>query len=262
MKAFMACLLMAAVCGQASAAAQVEEFSYQGQLEVNGQPANSTFPMTFKLFDASSGGNQIGATESRAAVAVVGGGFGVNLSYPGSFDGTQLWLEVAVNGQVITPRHKITAAPVAQFALNGSRSLYYDEPNPDPSASQVAHLLSNAGPFAVYESCFIDGSGTVSARLLVDTGSGFDVREILTAQANDTGAVAYLPSSAFQPSGLVGVSTFVAASGDYKRGWGTYIVHATGSTPPAIMTMTVYSGADGRVGSTNCTFEGTLTLAM
>lgn len=262
MKAIALLLLLALAASASAQTPQAEQFSYQGYLELNGQPANGSFPMAFKLFDAASGGNQIGSTLNSLGIEVTGGAFGVLLGWPSAFTGNQLWLETSVNGQTITPREKIVAAPVAQFALNGSRTLYYNEPNPDPVASPVQHLLASAGPFEVYESCFIDGSGTVSARLLVNTDNGYDIRELLTGQTNDAGAVSYTPASAFQPAGLWGLGTFIAAAGDYRRGWGTYIVHATGSSPPAVMTITAYSGADARVGSTNCTFEGTLTLGM
>ena len=46
-------------CGLA--AAQTTIFSYGGKLPASVTPANGTFEMEFRLFDAAVGGNQIGA---------------------------------------------------------------------------------------------------------------------------------------------------------------------------------------------------------
>ena len=46
----------------APAAPQLPDFTYQGQLQQNGQPASGNFTLTFALFNAASGGSQVGAT--------------------------------------------------------------------------------------------------------------------------------------------------------------------------------------------------------
>jgi len=95
MKTALLCLFLACsvLTGTARATAQFEEFSYQGRLLLNGQPANGTYPMTFTLYDALSGGAQVGTVVTKSSVNVSGGGFGVVLSYPSAFNGRQLWLE-------------------------------------------------------------------------------------------------------------------------------------------------------------------------
>ena len=41
-------------------------FTYQGQLKENGSPANGSYSLTFALWDAASGGSQIGDLRQRA----------------------------------------------------------------------------------------------------------------------------------------------------------------------------------------------------
>jgi hypothetical protein len=104
----------------ALAASQLPDFTYQGQLQQNGQPASGNFDLTFALFDASVNGSQIGSTIVDDAFPVTGGLFTVSLAFPGAFTGTQLWLEVSVNGVAMTPRTAVSTTPVAQYALTGA----------------------------------------------------------------------------------------------------------------------------------------------
>jgi hypothetical protein len=97
---------------------QMPDFTYQGRLNMHGQPANGNFDLSFPLFGAASGGNPIGNAIGEAQFPIVYGVFTVDLASPGVFNGQQLWLEVGVNGQALLPRQPITTAPVAQFALN------------------------------------------------------------------------------------------------------------------------------------------------
>jgi hypothetical protein len=118
---FSACLSFAAV-QSVHAASQLPDFTYQGQLQQNGQPANGNFNLTFALFNAANAGSQIGATIAENSFPVTGGLFTVSLSFPGAFTGTQLWLAVTVNGVAMSPRTAVATAPVAQYALSGSVS--------------------------------------------------------------------------------------------------------------------------------------------
>lgn len=104
----------------ASATSQLPDFTYQGQLQQNGQPASGNFDFTFKLFTASSGGSQVGATVLETGFPVTGGLFTVSLAFPGAFTGTQLWLQVTVDGVAMTPRTQISTTPVAQYSLAGA----------------------------------------------------------------------------------------------------------------------------------------------
>jgi len=116
-----ALFLLAGSCMQAALASpQMPNFTYQGHLEQNGQPASGDFDLTFALFDAASDGTQQGATTLFTGYPVSGGLFTVSLSYPAAFTGNQLWLEVTVNGITMSPRTQVSTVPVAQYALSGA----------------------------------------------------------------------------------------------------------------------------------------------
>ena len=107
---------------------QLPDFTYQGRLEVANAPANGDYDFTFSLWDAATGGNQVGSTIDEPAWPVTNGVFTVPLAFPGAFTGEQRYLQVTVNG-VTLPRQPVSAAPVAQFAMDG---------NPGPAGPQGA----------------------------------------------------------------------------------------------------------------------------
>jgi hypothetical protein len=116
---FLATSLLIALAHHATASTlQDTAFTYQGNLTASGQPANGTFDLTFKLFDAVTGGNQLGSI-SMSAFPVVNGKFTTDLDFPGQFIGEQTWVEVTVGTQVLSPRQPVNTVPVAQFALSG-----------------------------------------------------------------------------------------------------------------------------------------------
>jgi hypothetical protein len=102
-----------------SASPQSTAFTYQGSLTANGNPANGNVDLSFKLFDAATNGNQVGSTITMLAFPVVNGAFTTDLNFPGAFTGNQLWLEVTVGAQILSPRQPVNAVPVAQYALTG-----------------------------------------------------------------------------------------------------------------------------------------------
>lgn len=100
--------------------AQLPDFTYQGRLAQNGQPANGAYDLTFALYDDAVAGNMVGTVQSEPQFPVVDGLFTVSLAFPGVFTGNQLWLDVSVNGQSLSPRQAIATTPVAQYAMSGN----------------------------------------------------------------------------------------------------------------------------------------------
>jgi hypothetical protein len=101
-----------------SIAAQTTEFSYQGSLRDGGVPASGAFQMRFSLFDAVSGGNQIGSSITDVPVTVAAGAFSVKIDFGSSpFTGADRFLEIAVrhnSGEsysTLTPRQQISSSP-------------------------------------------------------------------------------------------------------------------------------------------------------
>ena len=110
-------LLLTTSSFAASPTAQSTAFTYQGNLNASGLAASGAFDLTFKLFDANIGGTQVGSTISLPQYPVANGVFTADLDFPGAFTGTQLWLEVTVGTQTLSPRQPVNSVPVAEFAL-------------------------------------------------------------------------------------------------------------------------------------------------
>lgn len=88
---------------------------YWGKLSGNGQPVNGTASIKFDLFDAVTGGNLVwsGAVGN---VSLTNGAFSTSIQplTPALFGGAGgLWVQITVNGQVMSPRAKLQAVPSA-----------------------------------------------------------------------------------------------------------------------------------------------------
>jgi hypothetical protein len=98
-----------------------DAFTYQGQLRESGEPVAGPVNFAFRLYDADLGGVQVGP--EIEAFAFDGfdddGRFTLDLAFgKGVFDGTPLWVEVRVNGGVLSPRQPIMPTPYSIRALD------------------------------------------------------------------------------------------------------------------------------------------------
>src|SRR5439155_4546108 len=105
-------MMLALLAGINQAAAQgTTAFTYQGQLRDGGTNANGTYGMTFKLYDAVSGGNQIGNTLSDGPT-LANGLCTANLDFgAGVCDGSARSLEINVAGDTLIPRAQVLPSP-------------------------------------------------------------------------------------------------------------------------------------------------------
>ena len=111
--------LFIGLAGHSIAQSAGNTITYQGQLMLEGSPAEGSTDMVFRLYDAQSGGEQIGSTLTRNGVNVSSGLFSVSLNFgSGAFDGSQRWLEIEVEGAALSPRQAVSATPYALFALD------------------------------------------------------------------------------------------------------------------------------------------------
>src|SRR5438874_930649 len=96
---FIMILLIAGI-GSQHAFAQTTSFNFQGKLNDGGSPANGTYEMQFRLFDALAGGTQIGTTITDPTVVVNNGSFGATLDFGGAaFTGADRYVEIGVRPQ-------------------------------------------------------------------------------------------------------------------------------------------------------------------
>jgi hypothetical protein len=109
--------------------AQTTAFKYQGSLTDGGNPASGTFQMQFRLFDAVSGGAQVGTTVTNTTAAVANGVFSLNLDFgANALSGANRWLEIAVrrnSGEsyvTLSPREQIASSPYAVRTLSATQA--------------------------------------------------------------------------------------------------------------------------------------------
>jgi hypothetical protein len=94
-----------------------QPFTYQGYLRQNGQPVNGTVSLTFRLYNALTGGSQV-ASPINQTVNVQNGLFTVELNFGNVWTGADRYLEIQVGSTTLSPRVKITPAPYASFAAS------------------------------------------------------------------------------------------------------------------------------------------------
>jgi trimeric autotransporter adhesin len=100
-------------------------FTYQGRLNSEGVAYSGACDFQFSLWDALTGGIQIGLTQTVTNVGLVDGYFTVQLDFGPTFQGEARWLGIYVRCPAgsgtytqLTPRQALTATPYALYALN------------------------------------------------------------------------------------------------------------------------------------------------
>ena len=97
-----------------------EMFRYQGRLASGATLVNATLPMSFKLYNAPSGGTKL--YEDSNSVAVVNGLYSTYVgdntvfgSLTNAMTNAAVYLELTVNGETLSPRERLVSVP---YALN------------------------------------------------------------------------------------------------------------------------------------------------
>jgi hypothetical protein len=118
-------------------------FTYQGLLKQSGSPLTELCDFQFALYNAVSGGGQIGPTQTKSAVTVRNGLFAVSLDFGPAFQGDKSWLDIQARCPssssyvALSPRQQIAATPYA-LGLPG----LHTEMNPD-SPNIIGGRLGN-----------------------------------------------------------------------------------------------------------------------
>lgn len=103
-------------------------FTYQGQLNDGGAPANGNYDFHFAIYDAPAGGTASSRVRTTSGTGVSNGMFTTTLDFGTDvFMGDARWLEIGVrtNGTgafvILEPRQPLTPAPYALFAPNAGQ---------------------------------------------------------------------------------------------------------------------------------------------
>ena len=258
--ALIAAALMSAAAFNASAAAtaQTTAFTYQGQLSNNGGLVSSSTQQSFQftLYDAATGGQKVVVSGTNpltgqpytnpllVSANVVDGLFTVDVDFGQTFSGQQFWLEVAVNGQAMTPRQQINTVPVAQYALNSPAGTA--GPTGPRGATGATGDTGPAGATGPTGASGSDGA-TGPTGAVGPTGSPGPIG--LTGTTGPVGATGVQgptgPTGASGATGPTGTSGANGATGPTGAVGATGAIGATGSLGPIGLT-----GATGPVGAT------------
>lgn len=113
-------------------------FTYQGQLKENGEPVDGNVNLALFLYNAATGGMQVGSPVIVSNQSVENGLFTAVLNAagqfgPSAFTGERRWLEIWVNGVPLTPRQELTPTPYALYAARpwqtSSADVFYSAGN-------------------------------------------------------------------------------------------------------------------------------------
>jgi len=230
---FVSMLLMLALAGVEGVQAQGgpidTSFTYQGQLKESGLLANGAYDFQFSLYDAASGGSQVGSTLTREDVTVSDGLFTVTLDFGEVFDGSKRWLEIAVRPgnstgayTTLSPRQALTATPHT-LALPGLYTL-----SNTTSPNVIGGYRGNS-----------IAAGVVGATIS-GGGKNDDINQVSANYATISGGAGNTASHLLT---TIGGGTGNTASEDYATVSGGY--HNTSSGNSAVVAGGYYNEASG-----------------
>lgn len=118
--AVVAALIFACAASPSFADPAGSSFTYQGKLtNSSGVPLTGTYDLTFRLYDAQTGGNQIGSTFLASGVVVQNGLFTVRVDFSSTaYNGEGRWIETSIGSTTLSPRMPLTPVPYALHALS------------------------------------------------------------------------------------------------------------------------------------------------
>lgn len=147
--------------GGGAAANAPQLVSLQGRLtdKTTGAALTGTYSMTFRIFDAATGGTQVW-TETQSSVQVDAGVFNVLLGSVMPLNGSHFqkkdaWLEVTVSGgdpvvtETLAPRKRIASVPYSLTGGGGAGGLdltFIDNANNEPITPDGTRRTLNIGP--------------------------------------------------------------------------------------------------------------------
>ncbi|MBI4233624.1 MAG: hypothetical protein HY686_04200 [Chloroflexi bacterium] len=263
-------------------------FTYQGVLKQSGNPVNGACDLQFSLYDASTGGAQVGATQTQSAVSVANGLLTTSLDFGGSaFTGDSRWLNISVrcpagsgNYTALSPRQELAAAPYSlaskglalPFASNlssggdafsitntGTGGAGYFEIQNATNSNPVLYALTNGtGPAGLFQIGNVNSSSAALLGQTNGTGSAGVFRidnmsssaTALRAETNSSGAAVF-GSTTGNGAAVSGVSSGTGAAG-------IFLISNGSNGNPALWAWTSGNGYVGRFDGTGGASQGVI----
>jgi hypothetical protein len=211
-------------------------FTYQGRLTEGGGPANGGYDLQFVLFDAATGGTQVGPVVTRDDILVTNGLFTVSLDFGPVFGAAPRFLDIGVRPGAstgpytpLTPRQEVTPAPSALSApwagLAGKPAGFADDVDND-SGGDITGITAGSGltgggtSGAVTLGISFAGSGTA---VTVPRSDHNHLGQGWTGSSPNTSAFSVqnngnIGTGIFASSGPGGMGLFGVGHGDFSDG--------------------------------------------
>ena len=213
---------------------------YTGQLLTSTSPptpANGSYDFQFQLFNAATGGTQVGPTVSLASVPVVDGIYQVQLSFGNVFTGQTVWLQVSYRVHPASGSPPYTALSPRQVAPNSAFADYatLSGSTQGLQTKAVSAAYPTTGQVLTYNGTLwapatpSSGGGTYTAGTgLTLSGNQFSVAVPLALSGSSASPIFQSSNTSAGTSGSL-AGTTAGVYGAATSG-GTYGVYGTSST--------------------------------
>jgi hypothetical protein len=185
-------------------------FTFQGRLTDGGAPANGVYDLSFYLYDALTGGSQVGPAQTIGDVTATAGLFTVTLNFGDVFHGAQYFLGIQVRPgastgayTILTPREPVSAVPNAAYAVEAGSASGLQGVGVSAAAPASGDVLTfngtTWGPAA-------SGAGCDTAGICVYGHSNTGTGVYGTSHSGDGGSFTSFSGDALQIDGPIRVS--------------------------------------------------------
>jgi hypothetical protein len=258
-RSVFAALALATAFVSLPAAAIPDVVSYAARIENDAGPFEGTAAVTFRIFGAATGGTALW-TENVASAVVVAGDLVHDLGSVEPLDDTllerdALFLEVTFNGETLTPRVAINAAP---FALRAREA----------EVAEVAVDAEQLGgrAAATYQFTAAPGGGlTLTGTSFAVTAGGINATHLADASvgsaelANSAVTSAKLAATAVTTAILADLAVVTAKLADGAVSLAKLAANSVDSTKVVDGSIAAVDLANGAVGSTKLASNAVLT---
>jgi len=210
---------------RAAATPVASTIGYQGQLtDGSGNILDGQYSMIFRIYDAQAGGSEVWNSGPAQTVTVSEGLFNVELDLDSSIlNGQALWLEMTIDGEVLSPRQALLAAPYALYTENAQ------------SASNAQNATTAQSAVSAQSAKTLVAGAKVQGNPATSNGEVLRV-EMTGAwpNANTLGGYAPATGTAVRADANGGIGLSASSQGSYGvrgssvDGWGGYFTSQNG----------------------------------
>jgi hypothetical protein len=182
---FCVCVGVLAVASVADAQASVpQQLTYEGRLStLSGAPSMGTHSIQFAIWATETGGGATPIWTDTLAVTVVDGLYAVTLGTTsgdalpaGLFDGTVRYLELTVDGDLLSPRQAIGSVPYSLLSggvqggpVNATSYAFHGTPIMSPAGHQI---ITFAGASKTISGLYCGATNLPTTGAITDPSSG------------------------------------------------------------------------------------------